>query len=99
MRKSARFRARVMFQPLSTPLQGSVRFLLVPVPAPPSADFAVCFPRRGRYGVSTFRLHKYVGLGVCYRPGGAWVTKAYFKDAVPTPVTVWFKRNSHLRLL
>ena len=34
----------VRFQPLSAPLQGSIRFLLVPVPAPPSADFAACFP-------------------------------------------------------
>src|SRR6202040_4481194 len=32
--------------------------------------------RRERYGVSTFRLWKYVGLGACSGPGGTWVTKA-----------------------
>jgi hypothetical protein len=27
-----------------------------------------------------------------------WITKAHFEDAVPTSVTVWFKRRSHFRL-
>jgi hypothetical protein len=66
----------VMFQPLSAPLQDGIRFLLDPAPAPPWAGFAACCPRRERYGVSTFRLQKCVGLGACYRPGGVWVTKA-----------------------
>jgi hypothetical protein len=39
-----------------------------------------------------------VRLGVCYRPGGVWVTKAQFEDAVPTSITFWFKRKSHFRL-
>ena len=68
---------RVMLQPVSRPLQPGLRFFPVPVPAPPWADLAACCPRRERYGVSTFRLQKYVGLGACYRPGGIWVTKTY----------------------
>jgi len=65
-----------MFQLLSSPLQDGVRFFLVPSPAPPWAVFANGCPRGERYGISTFRLLKYVGLGACYRPGGMWVTNA-----------------------
>jgi hypothetical protein len=43
-------------------------------------------------------LQKFIGLGVCYRPGGVWVTKAQCEDAVPTSITFWFKRKSHFRL-
>ncbi len=41
-----------------------------------------------KYGVSTFRLQKYVGLGACSRPEDMWITKAYLKDAVPIFITV-----------
>src|SRR5438552_3635065 len=59
---------RVMSQPLSVPLPNGVRFFLNPVPAPPQADLAACCLRREPYGVSTFHLQKYVGLGGCFRP-------------------------------
>ena len=59
---------RMMFQSLSVPLQHGVRLLLFPAPASPYAGFAACCPRREQYGFSTFRLQKYVGLGVCTRP-------------------------------
>jgi hypothetical protein len=85
MRTSAHFRVGVMLQPLSVPLQYDIRFFLVPIPAPPWADFAVRCPRRERYRVSTFRLQKCVGLAACCRPGGLWVTKS-----------VATKRCSHL---
>ncbi|QDL36386.1 hypothetical protein EUB48_03030 [Rhodoferax sediminis] len=35
---------RVMSQPVSTPLQGSIRFLRFPLPAAPSAFLAVDLP-------------------------------------------------------
>ena len=54
----------------------------------PWADLAICCPRGERYGISTFRLQKYVNLGVCCRPGSTWVTRAYLSDAAPTSVTV-----------
>ena len=79
---------RVMSQPLSVPLPNGVRFFLNPVPAPPQADLAACCPRREQYGVSTFHLQKYVGLGGCFRPGGVWVTNAHSQGAVPTSITV-----------
>ena len=66
----------MMLQSLSARLQGGLRFLLDPVPAPPWADFAACCPRRERYEVSTFRLNKRVGLGACFRPEDVWVTTA-----------------------
>src|SRR6202795_2201019 len=79
---------RVMLQPVSRPLQPGIRFFPVPVPAPPWADLAACCPRGERYGVSTFRLWKYVGLGACSGPGGIWVTKAESRNAVPPSGTV-----------
>ena len=88
----------MMLQSLSVPLQGGVRFVLNPVPAPPLADLAACCPRGERYGVPTFHLQKYVGLGACYGPGGVWVTKAHLTRVLPTSVTVLVKRNSHFRL-
>src|SRR3546814_2069696 len=33
-------------QPLSAPLQDGIRFLHIPLPAPPTAFLAVCLPRR-----------------------------------------------------
>src|SRR5258707_11785284 len=43
---------------------------------------------RERYGISTFRLRKHVGLGACCRPGGVWVTRAYCEDALPTSIAI-----------
>ena len=45
-------------------------------------------PEGERYGVSTFHLQEYIGLGACYRPEGVWVTKAYNENAVPTFIAV-----------
>lgn len=84
---------KVMFQPLSVPLQNGIRFFLVPVPAAPRADFAACCPSRERYRVSTFHLQKCIGLGACSGPGGLWVTSAYGENAAPTSSTFWFKRQ------
>ncbi len=38
----------VMLQLLSTPLQGSIRFFHIPLPAPPSVSLAGYFPLSGR---------------------------------------------------
>jgi hypothetical protein len=88
----------VMLQPLSIRLPVGLRFFPHPVPAPPWASLAACCPRRERYGVSTFRLQKHVGLGTCYRPGSMWVTTAHSEHASPASITFWFKRKSHFRL-
>lgn len=55
-------------------------------------------PDGERYGVSTFRVTKFVGLGACNRPGSMLVTSGQIRDPAPTPSTFWFKRNSHFRL-
>jgi hypothetical protein len=47
---------RVTLKPVSTSLQGGLRFFRHPKPAPPSARLAACVPLRERYGVSTFRF-------------------------------------------
>src|ERR1039457_6561238 len=78
----------VISQPLSTRLQDGVRFFLVPNPAPPWTDLAAFCPRRERYGVTTFRLQKYVDLGTCCRSGGMWVTRTQGYRGSPTSGTI-----------
>lgn len=61
--------------------------------------YGLLSPKGERYGVPTFHLQKYVGLGVHFRPGGLWVTRAQQTDAPPTSIAIWLKRRSHFRLL
>ncbi|EAP6826412.1 hypothetical protein FVH40_05875 [Salmonella enterica] len=42
--KSACFRIRANFELLSVPLQPSVRFFHLPLPAPPTTPLTVCLP-------------------------------------------------------
>src|SRR5208283_130725 len=88
-----------MLQLVSGPLPSGVRFFRNPKPASPKTSLAACRPRGERYGVSTFRLFKFVSVGACSRPGELWVTRAYLRTALPISITFWFKRVSHLRLL
>ncbi len=48
-------------EPLSTPLQSGLRFLQHPLPAPPSAHLAVCFPEGKEYGLTTFYMYARLG--------------------------------------
>ena len=89
---------QVMLQPVSGPLPSGLRFFRHPKPAPPKTDLAVCCPRRERYGVSTFRLFEFIGLGACSRPGDLRITRAEQIAALPISITFWFKRVSHFRL-
>ena len=95
----AHFRAEVMLQLVSGPLPSGIRFFRHPKPASPKTSLAACCPRGERYGVSTFQLFKFVGVGACSRPGRCEVTRAYYQAALPISITFWFKRVSHLRLL
>lgn len=45
-RKSAPFRVRAKFEPLSAPLQSGIRFLRVLLPTPPTDLLADCLPSR-----------------------------------------------------
>jgi hypothetical protein len=43
------------------------------------------------YGVTTFRFHEDVGLGVCCRPGGLWSTMPHVRDGIPPSDAFWPK--------
>jgi hypothetical protein len=47
---------RAMSQPVSRPLQTGVRFLRIPLPAPPMALLTVGLPFGQRYGLTLFRM-------------------------------------------
>ncbi|MGF6813059.1 hypothetical protein OKW30_008276 [Paraburkholderia sp. Clong3] len=47
---------RAMFQPVSRPLQPGIRFLRIPLPAPPTARLAVRLPIGQRYGLTLFHM-------------------------------------------
>jgi hypothetical protein len=55
-------------QLLSGLLLAGLRLLRPPLPAAPSAFLTVCFPWRGRYGLTKFRLSHKNGLGALYPP-------------------------------
>jgi len=58
---------QVTLKPVSAPLQRSIRFFRNPTPAPPLAEpYGLLSSEEERYGVSTFHLQKYIGLGACY---------------------------------
>jgi hypothetical protein len=78
----------LLTQPLFVPLQNDIRFLRHPIPAPPSVNFTVYFPEGGDTGFPRFTCRSNIGLGARSRPEGIWVTKAQFKNAVPTFVTI-----------
>lgn len=42
--------------------------------------------QRERYGLTTFRLEKYVDLGACFRPGDVLTTKAQTQNALPVSI-------------
>jgi hypothetical protein len=46
-------------------------------------------PKGERYGVSTFRLSSNVGVGVCNRPRGVWVTRMKRLIIAPASCTFW----------
>src|SRR5437867_9781714 len=52
---------RMMLQSLSTPLQGSIRFFRVPLPASLSASLAGRFPFREGYGFPVFYASNRMG--------------------------------------
>ena len=54
---------RVTFKPVSVRLQHGIRFFRHLKPAPPSVCLAAHLPKKGQYGVSTFRFKKYMELG------------------------------------
>ena len=62
------FSRRVMLQLVSVSLQNGIRFFGYPRPAPLSASLTSRFPRRERYGLSTFRLNTTDGLGSAFSP-------------------------------
>jgi hypothetical protein len=47
---------RAMSQPVSRPLQTGIRFLRIPLPAPPLALLTVGLPIGQRYGLTLFRM-------------------------------------------
>jgi hypothetical protein len=55
-------------QSLSTSLQDGFRFFHFPLPTPPSAHLAVCFPCWERYGLTTFCMDTMNGLGLASSP-------------------------------
>jgi len=59
-----------ILHPLSAPLQGGLRFLHLPLPAPPSASLASRFPGRCRErdGFTVFRVSNKDGSGSLYPP-------------------------------
>ena len=100
-RKSAPFRDGAKFEPLSSPLQRSIRFFLHPLPAPPFSSLRegrlhhdwVLHPRRERYWLTTFRMfHKSIGLGRLCVPGGTTGISArrqYSPTCPPMPFWLW----------
>ena len=62
---------RVMLQLVSLPLQQSIRFFGYPIPASLSARLTACFPRRERYGLTTFRLITTNDLGSAFFSGSS----------------------------
>jgi len=79
---------RVISQPVSRPLQPGIRFLLVPVPAPPWADLQPAVPEyRERYGVPR-PLAEVRRVRCLLLIGDVWVTNAHGQSAVPVSVTV-----------
>ena len=62
------FSRRVMFQLVSVSLQNGIRFFGYPKPAPLSASLTSHFPRRERYGLTTFHLNTTDGLGSAFSP-------------------------------
>ena len=55
-------------QSLSISLQDGLRFFHFPLPTPPSAHLAVCFPCWERYGLTTFCMDTVNGLGLASSP-------------------------------
>jgi hypothetical protein len=59
---------RVTLKPLSTRLQGGLRFFRHPVPAHQSVGLAARLPVWEMYGVATFRLSDTGALGSAFPP-------------------------------
>jgi len=58
----------VMLQPLSAPLQYSLRFLHLLIPARPTASLALRLPRGQSYGLTTFPFRHTTGSGLAFSP-------------------------------
>ena len=93
--KSPRLRAGAMLseraQPLSTRLQGGVRFLLRPLPAVPTACLAARFPGPGSRettGLPRFAGEKTTRLGVLYPPAALY--SEVEERRAPTPAAAPF---------
>ena len=90
---------QVTLKPVSAPLQRGIRFFRYPTPAPPWADLAAgCPPRGSDTGLPRSVPRSITGLGLCFQPGGMWVTRRQYVILPPASITFWFKRNSHFRL-
>jgi len=101
-RKSAPFRVRAKFEPLSVPLQSGIRFLRVLLPAPPTALLADCLPSRHdarawrRDGLTTFpflptqQLPEPIRLAPAYPPVALW-RRAFKKEEHNRPPTFWLE--------
>lgn len=68
---------KVMSQPLSVPLQHSIRLLRPLLPALPTAFLTVCLPRGQRYGLTTFPACHTTGLGPAFLPGTVMATYSH----------------------
>ena len=88
---------RVMFQPLSVPLQNGFRFLHPRLPAALSAYLAARFPMGEPYGLTTFPLCTCVGEVSSLRRGDA-ICDRYGLSTGSCPHTFWSKRDSIFRL-
>ena len=95
MRKSARFRVkscRFAAQPLSTSLQGSIRFLRTPLPASPTAFLAISLPSFGQqYGLTVFRVVCKDGLGSAYSPVVVVSVPSQSHGEGPTTFPFWVR--------
>lgn len=76
---------KVMSQPLSVPLQHSVRLLHPLLPALPTAFLTVCLPRGQRYGLTTFPACHTTGLGPAFLPGTIMATYSHIPRKQPIP--------------
>lgn len=74
---------RMMFQPVSQPLQLGFRFLHHPIPASPTAHLAACLPRGQRYGLTTFLDCHTTGLGSVCPPVAFLTTSPHSKRGKP----------------
>jgi hypothetical protein len=79
------------FEPLSSSLQTGLRFFHRPLPAPPSADLTVRFPKGRDTGLPRSSDLPYRWLRCCLFAGGACVCVSEAKNLSTCPLAFWLK--------